>query len=102
MQETKCNSTSLDQILAKAWLGSKAVAVDASRASGGLAIVWDELAITLTNIHASKHFFQATFHITGTNVHHHLTNIYFPQEARNKIDILNTLSLINSERTHPL
>lgn len=102
MQETKCNSTALDHILAKAWPGSKAVAVDASGASGGLAIVWDEQAITLTNIHASKNFFQETFHITGTNVHRHLTNLYFHQETRNKIDILNTLSLINSERTHPL
>jgi len=92
----------LDQILAKAWPGSKTVVVNASGASRGLAIVWDERAIMLTNIHASKHFIQATFHITGTNVHGHLTNVYFPQEAMNKIDILNTLALINSERTHPL
>jgi len=32
MQETKCNSTTLDQTLAKAWLGSKVVAVDALEA----------------------------------------------------------------------
>ena len=50
----------------------------------------------------SKHFIQATFHIIGTNVHGHLTNVYFPQEAMNKIDILNTLDLINSKRSHPL
>jgi len=46
----------LDQILAKAWPGSKEVAVEAMGASGGLAIIWDDRAITLTNIHASKHF----------------------------------------------
>jgi len=102
MQETKCNSTTLGQTLAKAWPGSQAVAVDALGASGGLTIVWDERAITLTNIHASKHFIQATFHIIGTNVHGHLTNVNFPQETMHKIDILNTLSLINSNRTHPL
>lgn len=28
MQETKCNSTTLDQTLAKAWSGSKAVVID--------------------------------------------------------------------------
>ena len=102
MQETKCNSTTLGQTLTKAWLGSKIVAVDALGASGGLTIAWDERAITLTNIHANHHFIQATFHIIGTNVHGHLTNVYFPQEAVNKIDILNTLTLINSTRIHPL
>jgi len=92
----------LDQILAKSWPESKEVVVEAMGASGGLAIVWDNRAITLTNIHASKHFIQAKFHLTGTNVHGHLTNIYFPQEATNKVDTLNTLTQINSERSHPL
>jgi len=39
LQETKCNSTTLDRILAKAWPGSKEVVVDTIGASGGLAIV---------------------------------------------------------------
>lgn len=56
----------------------------------------------LSNIHVNKHFIQATFHITGTNIHGHLTNVYFPQEAMYKIDILNNLSLINGDRIHPL
>jgi len=56
----------------------------------------------LNNIHANNNFIIATFHITGTNVHGHLTNVYFPREETNMIDILNTLSLINSHRTHPL
>jgi len=102
LQEIKCNSTTLDQILAKVWPGSKEVEVEAMGASRGLPIVWDDRAITLTNIHASKHFIQAKFHLTGTNVHGHLTNVYFPQEATNKVDTLNTLSQINSERSHPL
>ena len=71
-------------------------------ASGGLAIVWDDRAITITNIHASNHFIQAKFHLTWTNVHGHLTNVYFRQWATNKVDTLNTLTLINSERSHPL
>lgn len=64
--------------------------------------MWDAHAIMLNNIHANKHFIQATFHITGTNIHGHLTNVYFPQEGLYKVDILNTLSLINVERTHLL
>ena len=102
LQENKFNSTMLDQILAKAWPGSKEVAVEAMGASRGLAIVWDDRYITLTNIHASKHFIQAKFHLTTTNVHGHLTNVYFPQEETNKVDTLNTLTQINSERSHPL
>lgn len=78
MQETKCNSITLGIILSKAWLGSQIVAVDASGASRGLAIAWDAQGITLTDIHVSHHFIQATFHIIGTNVHGHLTNVYFP------------------------
>lgn len=65
----------LDQILIKAWAGSNEVVVEAIGDSGGLAIVWDVRAITLTNIHASNHFIQAMFHITWTNVHGHLTNV---------------------------
>ena len=102
VQETKCNSTTRGKTIAKACLGSQSIAVDASGALRGLAIIWDKQAITLTNIHANKHFIQATFHITGRNIHGHLTNVYLPQEAMNKIFILNNLSLINIDRTQPL
>ena len=75
LQETKCTSDTLEKILSKAWAGCQSVALDASGASGGLAIIWNEQAITLTDIHANKHFIQATFHITWTNIHGHITNV---------------------------
>lgn len=78
VQETKCNSTNRGRAIAKACLGSQSITVDASGASRGLAIIWDKQAIMLTNIHGNKHFIQATFHITGRNIHGHLTNVYFP------------------------
>ena len=87
---------------AKVLPGSIAVAVDASGSSGGLAIIWDARTIELNNIHANKHFLQATFHITGTSIHGHITNVYFPQEAMHKVKLLNTLSSINIDRTHLL
>jgi len=65
-------------MLAKAWPGNKATTLDDFGASGGVAIIWDEGAITLDDIQVCNHFIQATFHITGTNVHGHLTNVYFP------------------------
>ena len=78
MQETKCNSTTLGNILSRAWPGCHSVVVDASGASGGLAIAWNTQAISLSDFHASHHIIQATFHIIGTNIHGHLTNFYFP------------------------
>lgn len=70
--------------------------------SEGLAIICDTHSIMLNNIHANKNFIQETFNIIGTNIHGHLTNVYFPQEAMHRIEILNSLSTINTDRKHPL
>lgn len=97
LQETKCNSTTLEKIINKGWTGSKVIAVDASGASGGLAIAWNSQTIALTDIHASHNLIQAAFHITG-----HLSNVYFPQEAKEKIALLETIEILNVNRKHPL
>jgi len=76
--------------------------LDAHGASGGLAILWDERIIQLNNIHANKSFIQAIFHINGTNIYGHMTNVYFPQETTKKNLILSTLSELNRNRLHPL
>ena len=76
--------------------------VDASGALGGLSITWNLQAISLTDFHASHYLIQATFHIIGTNIHGHLTNVYFPQDSLQNITLLNTLEALNSARTHPL
>ena len=81
LQETKCNSTFLEKIVAKVWPGGLVTTVDAQGVSGGLAVLWDARTIQLKNIHANKNFIQAIFHIIGTNIHGHLTNVYFPQET---------------------
>lgn len=78
LQETKCNTTILERVAAKAWPGRLVTAVDAQGASGGLAILWDARAIHLNNIQANKNFIQATFHLLGTNAHGMITNVYFP------------------------
>jgi len=102
LQETKCNQAVLEKVVAKAWPGGRVTAVDAQGASGGLAILWDARKIHLGNIHANKNFIQATFHIIGTNISGHTTNVYFPQETQQKIEILETLTQLNADRTHPL
>eukprot|EP00253_Pinus_taeda_P029073 PITA_29073 len=101
-QETKCNNTSLGRFLAKAWPGCRSVAVDASGASGGLAIAWNSQAVSLSDFHASHYLIQATFHIIGTNVHGNLSNVYFPQDPGNKSALLNTIEVLNRNRQHPL
>lgn len=78
MQETKCNTSTLASILSKAWAGCQTITVDAIGASGGLAIAWNTQHISITDFHASHHFIQASFHLIGTNIHGHLTNVNFP------------------------
>ena len=80
LQETKCNSNLLGTIMSKAWPSSSSVAVDASRSFGSLAIAWDTRTMQLHDFHAGHNFIQATFHPIGTNIHGHLSNVYFPQE----------------------
>eukprot|EP00253_Pinus_taeda_P036190 PITA_36190 len=102
LQETKCNSTILEKIAAKAWPGGLVTAVDAQGASGGLAILWDAGKIQLVNIHANKNCIQAVFHLLGTNIYGHITNVYFPQKTQQKATILDTISQLNIDRTYPL
>lgn len=102
LQETKCNSNTLEKIIEKSWLGGLVMDVDAHGASGDLEILWDERIIQLNNIHANKIFIQAIFQINGTNIYGHMTNVYFPQETTKKNEILSTLSELNRNRLHPL
>jgi len=102
LQETKCNSITLERIAATAWPGGQVTTVDAQGASGGLAILWDAGKVQLNNTHANKNHIQADFHIRGTNIHGHLTNVYFPQESPQKADILDDITLLNANRQHPL
>lgn len=81
LQETKCSSTALAKITAKAWTGGLATTVDANGVSRGIAILWDACTIFLNNINANKNFVQAIIHINGTNIYGHITNVYFPQET---------------------
>ena len=102
LQETKCNSQTLGSILTKAWPGSRSVVVDASGFSSGLAIAWDTQSLQVGDFHASHNLIQATFHPIGTNIHGHLSNVYFPQDQASKVALLNTLDHLNSNRSHPL
>ena len=102
LQETKCNSSVLGTLLAKAWPGSRSIAVDASGFSGGLAIIWEPQSISLMDYHASHNLIPATFHLVGTNIHGHLSNVYFPQDLASKKALLDTMEILNNNRTHPL
>eukprot|EP00253_Pinus_taeda_P008458 PITA_08458 len=102
LQETRCTLNFLEKAVAKAWPGGQIIAVDAQGASGGLAILWDARKIQLDNIHANKNFIQAVFHLLGTNIYGHLTNVYFPQETQQKAAILKSLEQLNTDRMHPL
>ena len=102
LQETKCNSQMLGSILSKAWPSSRSIAMDASSSFGRLAVAWDTQSLLVNDFHATHNLIQATFHPIGTNIHGHLSNVYFPQDQARKIALLNTLEYLNSNRSHPL
>jgi len=102
LQETKSNSTLLEKFFNKVWTGCHSVFVDASGTFGGLEILWNPQILSLQDFHASHFFIQANFHLTVTNIHGLLTNVYFPQDLQKKLDLLNTLSTLSSSRCHPL
>eukprot|EP00253_Pinus_taeda_P035376 PITA_35376 len=102
LQETKCTSGRLDSTLSKIWPGCRSMAVDATGASGGLAITWNPQSITLTNFHATHHLMQATFHFLGTNIHGNITNVYFPQDVGSKKILLDNIEMLNRHRQYPL
>ena len=102
LQETKCDTAMLDKLAQRFWPGSYNIAVNANGASRGIAIIWDSRAVELTNFHAHRSFLQATFHIIGTNQYGLLTNVYFPQDTRQKERILDSISTLNQNRSLPL
>eukprot|EP00253_Pinus_taeda_P021268 PITA_21268 len=102
LQQTKCNSTILEKILNKAWIGSCSVLVDVRRASGGLATMWNPQVLSLQYFYASHLFIQTTFHLIGSNIHGHLTNVYFPQDLQKKLDLLDALTALNPDKNFPL
>jgi len=102
LQETKSNNVSLERILTKAWTGSRSVSVDAIGASGGLAIPWNPQILMLQDFHATHFFIQASFHLIGTDLHGLLTNAYFLQDLHHKLEVLDALIALNSNRQYPL
>lgn len=102
LQETKCDNTALERILNRLWLGSSSLSVDASGAFGGLAILWDLQVLTLQDFHAAHFLIQASFHLIGKNIHGHLSNVYFPQNLQQKLDLLDTLTTLNFNIQLPL
>jgi len=102
LQETKSSSAVIDSISNKIWARCNSTSVDASGASGGLAILWNPQIVSLDNFHATHHIIQATFHLIGTNIHGHITNVYFPQSIQQKLELLDTISSLNEGRHYPL
>lgn len=102
LQETKRNNTIIEKVLRKIWSSCSSVTVDASGASGGLATIWNPKLLTLQDFQTSHFFIQATFHLIGTNIHNHLSNVYFPQHLDQKLALLDTLTTLNLNRKFPL
>lgn len=58
LHETKGNNVVLEKVMNKTWTECRSVSVDASGASGGLAILWNPQILSLQDFHASHFSFK--------------------------------------------
>jgi exonuclease III len=98
IQETKSNSENLQTLLSRLWKNNKSIAVDAARASGGLAITWNPSNITLNDFTTTRNSISTSYHLIGTDVHGFITNVYGPQTSDQKINLLNLLDWYKKEQ----
>ena len=72
IQETKCNSTNLETLMACIWNGIHVVLVDENGASGILSLMWRIQEVNLNDFLVTRHSISATFHISGANLRGHI------------------------------
>ena len=76
LQETKCNSETMEKIREKIWKGSKYVALDAIGMPRGCVILWNPNTVDITEWHATKFFLIASFRHLSSGSKGLLMNIY--------------------------
>ena len=75
LQETKCSSEDLGSFGKRFWKGAEVMALDVSRAIGGLGLPQNPNLASMTNFIASKYILSACFHILGTSIRGVITNV---------------------------
>ena len=88
LQETKCSNESTSAIMARIWKNYITIAIDAQGASGSLSISWNPHIISLDYALAARHSISASFHILGSSIKGFLMNVYGPQNAGEKKNLL--------------
>ena len=91
LQETKCTSGIISQMMARIWKDFITIAIDAQGASEGLSISYNPLLITLDEPASSCHSLFTSFHILGSSIRGFIMNFYGPQTVNNKMNLMNHL-----------
>jgi exonuclease III len=94
LQETKCTSEDIDKLLPHCWKLGKEVSIDATRTTGGLAVLWNTNAVIMNNCITTKWSITADYRIIGSNRPGHLTNVYSPASPRDKKAFLGSLRYV--------
>jgi len=92
LQETKCSEEQLKKVSKKSWRSCEVIVMDATRAVGGLGILWDPKVVSLDEFRATHFHISAAFHILGTGIRGTVSNIYGPSMATNKECFLDSLN----------
>jgi hypothetical protein len=79
LQETKCVGAEVETIFQHIWRGCDFVLTYSTRASGGLAILWNPCHITLSRPFSTIGIVTTHFEVTGSTQEGSITNVYGPQ-----------------------
>jgi len=96
LQETKCSGQTLKERMSRIWHGCKVLAVDATGAAGGFAIIWHPAKVTLENFISTHFSLSANFTLVDSGVQGVITNVYGPANPRDKNSFLNSLEFLAS------
>jgi exonuclease III len=100
LQETKCTSEDLTQLLPYCWKLGKAVSIDATGTAGGVAILWNPNIVLLENFFPTRWSITAEYRLIGSNKPGHLTSLYGPPSPRDKQVFIRILEHLSSLLQH--
>jgi hypothetical protein len=79
IQETKCNSITMEKLATNFWRGCNPIVVDVEGTRGRLAILWNPNEIFLSHFFTTRHAILAKFQTIGSEKTGYITNVYRPQ-----------------------
>jgi exonuclease III len=95
LQETKCAGVEAETIFHRCWRGCESIHTDSFGASGGLAILWNPMTVTMDRPFSTVGTITTHFTAIGSTKEGAITNVYGPQSPQDKESFLKRINSIN-------